>query len=302
MKISLKIPITAAISVLPLFAQSSTAPPSSVRFDVATVKPSKLDHPEYSLRSTPGRLAWTNVPLRELIKRAYDLPDYQVKGPSWLADQRYDVAANIPPPRTPERLQLMLQHLLQERFGLRVHRESQPVQGYRLSIAKGGPKLTPAKSVPKPKEASGAGDKNSKAPRKLPVLKADGAGFPILPDGVTQGHNFETGQTRWVKRASSITALLDLVRAETLLPVLDSTGLKGTYDFRLDWVTEKRAWVSPDLLARRPELAKFLGPGERDGEKFAAALKRQLGLDLRAEKIPMDVLIVDYAAKVPTGN
>jgi uncharacterized protein (TIGR03435 family) len=306
MTLSLGIIIVTAISGSPLFAQSAVTHPEAneVRFEVATVKPARVDHAEPSLRSSPRRLAWTNVSLRELIKRAYDLPDYQVNGPSWIADQRYDVAANIPQPRTPERLQLMLQHLLRERFGLRVHRQSQLIPGYRLTVAKGGLKLKPAQSAPKliapPKEAPAA-DTGSHPPRMLTSLRVDSAGFPILPEGVTNGLDFETGKSRWAVRAAPIKALLDVVRAETNLPVLDSTGLDGTYDIRLEWVTQKRPSISPDMLERRPELAKML-QGERDGESFVAALKRQLGLDLRAEKIPSVVLVVDHAAKVPVAN
>jgi uncharacterized protein (TIGR03435 family) len=303
----LEVIVVTALSGSPLFAQPAVMHPGAeeVRFEVASVKPSRVDHVEPSLRSSPKRLQWTNVSLRELIKRAYDLPDYQINGPSWIADYRYDVAANIPPPRTPERLRLMLQDLLRERFGLRVHRQSQAVQGYRLTIAKGGSKLTPAKTSPKltvpPKEGRGA-DTGPRAPRMLAPLGKDRAGFPILPEGVTEAVNFETGQTRWAVRASPINALLGLVHAETGLPTLDSTGLDGTYDMRLEWVTQKRPSISPDVLDRRPELAKIVEPGERDGESFAAALKRQLGLDLRAERIPSVVLVVDYAIKVPAAN
>jgi uncharacterized protein (TIGR03435 family) len=199
----------------------------------------------------------------------------------------------------------MLQHLLQERFGLRVHREMLPVQGYRLAIAKGGSKLVSAKAPAQlpapPKARGGAEEKGSRSPSTLRRLETDKDGFPIVPDGVNQAHNFATGQARVYYKASPVSALLDLVLAETGQPAVDVTGLTGTYDIRLDWVTQMRISGPPDVVERHQMLVPPKG-GQREGEPFAAALRRQLGLELRADKIPLEVLIVDYAARTPTAN
>jgi uncharacterized protein (TIGR03435 family) len=66
-------------------------------------------------------------------------------------------------------------------------------------------------------------------------------------------------------------------------PVLDATGLKREYDFE--------AWWSPDTLDN-PDV----GPG------MFAALQSQLGLKLESGKGPVDVVVIDHAEKVPTGN
>jgi uncharacterized protein (TIGR03435 family) len=68
----------------------------------------------------------------------------RVSGPSWLADQGFDIEAKVPERTQKEQLNGMLQLLLEERFGLKVRRGTQTRQGFALVIAKDGPKLTPA--------------------------------------------------------------------------------------------------------------------------------------------------------------
>jgi len=69
------------------------------------------------------------------------------------------------------------------------------------------------------------------------------------------------------------------------LPVLDMTGLTGTYDVKLDWITERQADSEPQA-----------------GQSIQDALQDQLGLKFEHKKAPVDVVIVDHAEKVPTEN
>ncbi len=88
-------------------------------------------------------MAYNNTTLRSLLMRAYKVRDYQISGPDWLANERYDVAASCRrmPPRT--RKPLMLQALLTEQFKLTLHHEQKEMPGYALTVAKGGLKLKP---------------------------------------------------------------------------------------------------------------------------------------------------------------
>ena len=68
-------------------------------------------------------------------------------------------------------------------------------------------------------------------------------------------------------------------------PVIDMTGLEGTYDIRLEFA-ETRSAGSPDPQA--PELF--------------TALTEQLGLRLESRRGPVVVLVVDSALRLPTEN
>jgi uncharacterized protein (TIGR03435 family) len=70
-------------------------------------------------------------------------------------------------------------------------------------------------------------------------------------------------------------------------PVEDSTGLSGRYDFTLDFSTDSGA--TPDVL-------------DTAAPEVPTALQEQLGLKLEPKKTRLDVLVVDSADKVPTGN
>ena len=66
----------------------------------------------------------TNVPLRAIIRYAYQLPDYQVEGgPRWTSE-RYDIVAKAEENVPNERVRMMLQTLLAERFKLVAHHET----------------------------------------------------------------------------------------------------------------------------------------------------------------------------------
>lgn len=287
------------------WAQTKTAAAPPPTFEVASVKPAAPGpNMEYSLRSTTGRIDWRNVPFLELLKRAYGLPDYQIKGPAWIKDQRYDISANFQPPNTPERLKAMLQRLLSERFRLRFHYDTQPIQGYRLTIVEGGLKMKESRIAATAKApgtaATGNDQEGPAAPRRFPALTPDRDGYPILPEGVSEGQNFATGQTRISFKAQPMQFLVQVVTAETGQPVLDATNLKGKYDIHLQWVSQKTAYVAPELLERNPSLAQF--QAKHEGETMASALKRQLGLNLKAEKVPFQILVVDYADRFPSAN
>ncbi|HEX6510452.1 MAG TPA: TIGR03435 family protein, partial [Chloroflexota bacterium] len=71
------------------------------------------------------------------------------------------------------------------------------------------------------------------------------------------------------------------------LPVVDKTGLTGTYTFNLEY-----AWAVPNAEAASVEPAP----------PVAEALKQQLGLDLVRAKLPFDVVIVDSVNLSPTEN
>jgi uncharacterized protein (TIGR03435 family) len=166
-------------------------------------------------------------------------------GPDWIKGDRFniDAKAEDPTKATEEQLLEMLQRLLAERFSLMLRREIKDVAGYALVIAKNGPKLHEAKG----EEVStrfGPNGKSGRGPISLTVRKCS---MPMLADMLTR---FE--------------------------PVIDKTGLTGTYDFTLSW-------------------------DETDGPTLGTALQEQLGLKFESQKVPVPFYVIE-SAKKPTEN
>lgn len=195
------------------FGQSTNAKP---RFEAADVHPSAPTR-SFKVYMTGGVLRGERYDLRkatmlDLIARAWDVdPDTVAGGPSWLNLDRFDIAAKAPEGTPREMLRLMLQDLLEERFGLVVKKDIRPVPAYVLSGGKGTPKL---------KKASGAGDRGC---RGVPRAQKRDSG----PNRVFACH----GESM----AAFAKDLRDLVGDYLTSPVFDSTGLKGEWDFEIKW-------------------------------------------------------------------
>src|SRR5579872_3874975 len=137
-------------------AASACAQISRPAFEVASVKLNThcdAGGPSGGM-STPGRTALECADLRDLILTAYGIYGnganpasgsfrmQVVGGPAWINSTRYDIVAK--PAGNPPRSEMygpMLQSLLEDRFGLKVHRETQEGRVYLLTVAKKGPKL-----------------------------------------------------------------------------------------------------------------------------------------------------------------
>jgi uncharacterized protein (TIGR03435 family) len=74
-------------------------------------------------------------------------------------------------------------------------------------------------------------------------------------------------------------------------PVLDQTGLGGTFDFTLEWTPQLNGPLPP---------ASTVQPDE-SGPTFLEALKEQLGLKLESQMGPVDVIILDHVEQ-PSEN
>jgi uncharacterized protein (TIGR03435 family) len=143
--------VPAAFGVLEgprLRAQAPQASAAGPVFEVASIKPNNSGDGRVMMGIQPGgRFTATNVPLRLLIRNAYQLQDFQIVGaPGWIASERYDIVAKaedgtpIETPtldRTaPSRVQLMLRALLAERFQLAVHNETRELPIFALVLAR----------------------------------------------------------------------------------------------------------------------------------------------------------------------
>lgn len=268
-------------------------------FDVASIKPAKPPSDGrmfVQMSNDPGREDYTNVSLQGMITRAYGVKDYQVTGPDWINSIRFDVTATHPPNAPREQIQLMLQALLADRFRLTIHRKKKDLPAYALVVAKNGPKLKESKEgdapppplPPPPASMSGAGGGVSV---NRQVIAGRGGGTFMFGGG----HLAATKQT--------MSAFADMLARQTDRPVIDETGLKGAYDFALDY--------APEGGARGPMPFATAGGGDGrgpvasapdDAPSLFAALQQQLGLKLEPKKLPLEMIVIDHIEKVATEN
>jgi uncharacterized protein (TIGR03435 family) len=234
--------------MLALVAQIAVA--QRPAFDAASVKKVESGGPPgdiaRNMDNSPGHFAMRNVPMRFALEWAYDLQDYEIQGPAWIAgEERYDIVATAPG-STNEQMRIMLRSLIDERFQMKSHWETRDTQCYVLTLGKGEPKLKPSEGEP----------------------SLGGRGGPMF-------HN---------QPVSRFTFLLTRRLAR---PVLDETGLKGTYDF------------SVDLSGLGFNGAE---PQDTTAPSIFSTIQTDLGLKLATARRPIKNLIVDSANKVPTEN
>ncbi len=155
--------------------------------------------------------------LAQLIKKAYDLEDYQLSGgPPWLATDRFDVDGRAAAGATPDQILLMVRALLADRFGLKTHFETKSIEANVLTVAPGGPKIGPRFH---PTSEGGSDIANLKS-------TSDAIAFPAFTLRrftyylrLNMSYDPETHQS---------------TNPEDLPPVLDQTGLTGLYDIVLN--------------------------------------------------------------------
>jgi hypothetical protein len=132
-------------------AQSQNAGPDPhPAFEVASIKPTTPGGRGMGIGFRPGaRVSAQNVPLRFLIRVAYDVKEFQVmSGALWTNTERYDITAKGEDGAPQSQIKLMLQALLADRFKLAFHRETREMPVFFPMAAKGGIKLV------EPKEGS----------------------------------------------------------------------------------------------------------------------------------------------------
>jgi uncharacterized protein (TIGR03435 family) len=213
------------VSVCAAFAQ---APAASPAFEIADVHVSPKSTLQFA-RNSPvrgGRYEVKNASMLDLIRFAYGFnPDTILGGPSWLDMDRFDVIARAPADSTQETQRLMLQTLLEDRFRLVVRKETRPIPSYALTVGK----------KPSMKEADGSGDTGCR------LKSAEGSGengrLGTFENGVQTMINLGPGATiqyqcRNMTMAAFAGRLQRMMGASLgVNPVLDQTGLKGSWNF-----------------------------------------------------------------------
>jgi len=250
-----------ALLSLGLFGQSPETQPA---FEIADVHASP-----HSVRpSIQGgylrgdRYVLHQATMLELISTAYGFEAGNVLGgPNWLELDRFDIVAKAPPATPAETLKLMLQALLADRFKLVLHKDTKSLDAFVLTAGKGKPKL---------KESDGTGGAGC---HQQPMPPPE----PGKIGQITYScHNMTTEAfAAWLHQNAP---------GYLTSPVVDTTGLKGAWDFDIKWTA-------------RGAIAEI---GE--GITIFDAVDKQLGLKLQLQKYRAPVLVVDSANEKPTEN
>jgi|ERR1017187_331460 uncharacterized protein (TIGR03435 family) len=209
-----------------------------------------------------GRYVLRQATMLDLIAVAYGVENDKVLGgPSWLENDRFDVIAKAPPATSPETIKLMLQAMLADRFKLLVHKDTKPVPAFVLTMGKGKPKL---------KKPDGAGTPGCEFHRE--GLNSGGATHELISCRDATIEEFTQLLRTWAREY--LTA-----------PLVDSTGLKDSWDFDFRWDTRNTLMQSG-----------------ASGTSIFDAVDKQLGLTLSLQNVPMPVIIVDSVTEKPTVN
>lgn len=299
-----------------LFGQSPAA--SKLEFEVASVKPAAPMTGgmfRIGMRVDAGRMDYENVTLRDCIRTAYRLKDFQVVGPDWLTSARFDITAKLPEGSTKEQVPEMLQALLVERFKIAVHHESKPHDTYALVVAKNGPKLVASvedKDDPAGSVKVGGPSAGAQELKMTTAVRAASGGGGGATFGMTKGIS-DSGTIKMDLKKQTLTNYADTLGRFLGSPVADQTAIEGKYDFSLE--------LSRDSLMRSTGLNMVKmgaanggggGPSAETGNPADAAdadsenpifkSVQQYGLKLEKRKAPVDILVIDRIEKSPTEN
>jgi uncharacterized protein (TIGR03435 family) len=262
------------LRTIALFTLFAVAGGRAQEFEVASVKPSSSNDARTLLQVLPGGgLRTSGATVRFLVTLAYQVHSFQIlDGPGWIGSDRFDIVATVDrskpgadEPADPTKLtaaQLSniqnqmrprLVALLAERFGLKVHREMREQPIYELVVTKGGPKIE--------------------------VVAGNFGGLHIA-------------RGQFVGEGSTVDMLSSALANQVERPVVDRTGLVGSFNFKL-------SWTPPD--AAIPNGPDPLSTPDQTGPSIFTAVREQLGLELKATKGPAEVLIIDHVER-PSAN
>ena len=267
----LKVPVKYAAALCLFTAAAFTAAalaqaPSAPSFTVATIKPSDAPNPGgFMTFPAPGRLSAPNFPLQMLIGFAYSGEGAGLEvtgGPDWIRQDRYNVQAQAEGTPTQPELRLMLRTLLAERFGLKVHTDSKPIDVYEMVLARSdgklGPKVEPfdGECVPGARVCQALINPN---------------GFNIVGNTMGMVANLLSNRGGLGRR------------------VVDKTGVTGRFTVKFEFpYGQANAKAAPDPLAS-------------EGVSIFTAVQEQIGVKLQPGKGTQPLLVVDSVAR-PTEN
>jgi bla regulator protein BlaR1 len=274
-------------------------PAPTPKFEVASVKPCKEPPAGRGGGSgqPPGRLHVNCETVKDLIRDAYDLlangrmwkgmitrnsRTVPIEGgPGWIDSERYYIDAKAEGPETQEMMKgPMMRTLLEDRFKLKIRRETRPGPVYELKVAQGGPKLEPVENG-----------------SCIPLEDFD---WRTLAPGQKRPLICNSAMVQSGKLAFLAMSIADFCQNLTWdaldRPVIDKTGIAGKFNFRIEFAPDEATpffrTAGGDPSAATPEPT---------GPSIFTALREQLGLKLESAKGPVEFLVIEHVER-PSEN
>ncbi len=302
--------VRVAMGILLVHAPRSEAQTAAARpeFEVASIKPNPGCEKNRGLGDpppSPGRLQISCITLQNLIQAAYGTlgngssPNVQQLptsgGPDWIRTEFYSLAAKAEgAARVEVMVGPMLRALLEERFKLKVRRETREMAVYALTVGKSGLKVQPLKE----------GSCTPLDVNHIPRPPAPGEPMPNICGSMTTRMN--RGTMTMEVRGVTMTQFCQRLSGLVDRPVIDKTATGGKFDFHLEFTPDE---TTGGLGGRggRGEPGSPGDPGSAAppvataGPSIVAALQEKLGLKLVPEKGPVEYLAIDHVEK-PAEN
>src|SRR6185312_6523993 len=319
---------TRIIISIALLAAAASAQPRPA-FEAATVRPSApIDQATMMNMIRAGkvplgahisatRAEYTYLDLQTLLTYAYGVKRYQITGPDWMSNARFDIIAKLPAGSTKADAARMLQTLLEDRFKLTFHRTTQDHPVLAIVVGKGGPKLKESAEKPVPIDED--------APLKPGEMNMD------TPDGPTRGRIDLTTMSSVIDMGIKGKMAYKLNQAEktihidfmmTTLPgfadmttqlltqlggigakrIVDATGIEGNYDASLDISLAEVMAIAKSSGIDTPQNAPAEASDPSSGGATLSQALGSMGLKLETRKAPVEQFIVDHIEKTPTEN
>ena len=319
--VALAVPIVAGVLMAPrLLAQSAGVPAwqaaagGKMSFDVASVKPvqtrgrptSNVTFLGEAYAPTGGRFSATNTPLMNYmrfafkdIKLAYQTAPDLSGAPGWVRTDQYDIEARTQGNPTKDQMRLMMQSVLADRFKLVWHYQTRQVPVYALVLSKEGklgPQLKaddgPCSTTPADVQAINTAPQ---LPQPAPSA-ASASQIPPIPCGfLNPVPPTAPGRMRIAGTKVPLALLVEMFANAPVTglnrPVLDRTGLSGTFDVDFEF-----APTIPPGAVPPPDFTP-----DETGPTFTEALQDHLGLKLQPQTGPVDVLVIDHVEQ-PSPN
>ncbi len=239
-------------------------------FEVASVKPNKSGVQPYSnfplnagdsYVPNGGLFSATNFPLITYIFFAYKLQGNEgrsliAKLPGWVLMERFDIQARAEGNPDKDQMRLMLRSLLADRFKFSIHTETREVPVLAAVLAKPGktgPQLQPHRDGA-PCDVTGApASPVAKIPDTFQQIVA--GDFPDLRKSILGLPPGVPGRSRLAGRDVTLGYVADLLSLRlSVRPIIDATGLKGTFDFLLEFTPEAQTPAPPGAKMSRRTL------------------------------------------------
>lgn len=258
--------------------------PKVQKFEVVSIKPCDANTPTQGRSGTPAptspdRWNWACPTLSTMIQSAYltfadgrwhsgwTVTSVTIEGgPAWIRTQRYAIEAKAEQPTpAPVMRGPMLKAALEDRFKLKLHRETREVPVYEWVPAKSGLKVVPFTGT------------------DCVLRTYDTFPAPVLPAGQRYCGDDTTFSGDRIIRTGVMTLdeMTSLVGSDR--PIVNRTGMTGAVRYRLEFQRE------------------IVMAGDGPSASFLAAFRDQLGIEWKAAKGPREFLVIDSAER-PSPN